>query len=84
MRFHSPDNLPQVPYHVDASQEPCSKYTLNAYVHLEEEEEEDFPTVLLDDEHGDMEEIPDRHLCIHEHSLPHGLWSYPYSDYQTS
>ena len=33
-----------------------------------------------------MEEIPDRHLCIHEHSLPHGLcpYLYPYLDYQTS
>ena len=33
-----------------------------------------------------MEEIPDRHLCIHEHSLPHGLCPYlhPYSDYQAS
>ena len=40
----------------------------------EEEEEEDFQTVLLNDEHWDMEEIPDRPLCIHEHSLPHGLY----------
>ena len=48
--------------------------------------EEDFQTVQLDDEHWDMEEIPDRCLCIHKHSLPHGLCPYPcsYSDYQTS
>ena len=53
------------------------------YVNLEEEqEEEDFQTVSVDDEHWGMEEIPDRHLCIHDHSLPHGLC--PYSDYQTS
>ena len=40
----------------------------------------------LSDEHWDMEEIPDRPLCIHEHSLPHGLCPYscPYSDYQTT
>ena len=52
----------------------------------QEEEEEDFQTVSLDDEHWDMEEIPDSHLCIHEHSLPHGLCPYPcpYSDYTTS
>ena len=33
-----------------------------------------------------MEEIPDRHLCIHEHSSPHGLCPYlcPYPDYQAS
>ena len=59
--------------------------TLNAYVTLEgeeEEEEEDFQTVPLDDEHWDMEEITDRHLCIYEHSLPHGLC--PYLDYQAT
>ena len=72
-------------HHVDAFQQPSSKYTLNTYITLEtEEEEEDFPTVPLNDEHWDMEEIPDRHLCIHEHSIPHGLCSYlcPYLDYQ--
>ena len=33
-----------------------------------------------------MCEIPDRHLCIHEHSLSHGLCPYlcPYSDYTSS
>ena len=82
----SPDST-QVQYHIDALQQPSSKYTLNAHVNLEEEEEEeDFQTVSLEDEHWDMEEIPNRHLCIHEHSLPHGLCPYlcPYSDYQTS
>ena len=71
-------------YHIDALQQPSSKYTLNAYVNLEEEE--DFQTVSLDDEHWDMKEIPDRHLCIHEHSLSHGLCPYPcpYLDYTTS
>ena len=62
---------------------------MNAYVTLEaeeEEEEEDFQTVPLNNEHWDMEEIPDRHLCIHEHSLPHRLCPYPcpYLDYQAS
>ena len=51
-----------------------------------EEVEEDFQTVPLNDEHWNMEEIPDRPLCIHKHSLPHGLYPYPcpYSDYQES
>ena len=75
-------------YCLDAFQWPSSKYTLNAYVTLEieEEEEEDFQTVPLSDEHWDMEEVPDRQLCIHEHSLPHGLCTYPcpYSDPQAS
>ena len=66
-----------------------SKCTLNTYVNLEAEEEEveeDFQTVPLNDEHWDMEEIPDRPLCIHKHSLPHGLCQYPcpYLEYQTS
>ena len=40
----------------------------------------------LDDKHLEMEEVPDRQLCIHEHSIPHGLCPYPcpYSDYQAS
>ena len=81
----SPDSTP-VQYYVDAFQQPFSKYTLNAYVNLEQEEEEDFQMVPLDDEHWDMEEIPDRHLCIHKCSLPHGLCPClcPYSDYTTS
>ena len=52
----------------------------------EEEMEEDFQTVPLEDDHRNMEDIPDRHLCIHEHSLPHGLCPYPcpYANYQSS
>ena len=42
--------------------------------------------MALNDEHWDMEEIPDRSLCIHEHPLPHGLCPYPcpHANYQTS
>ena len=49
----------------------------------EEEEEEDFQTVPLNDDHWTTEEIPDRTLCIHEHALPHGLCLYPchYANY---
>ena len=39
----------------------------------EDKEEEDFQTVTLDDDQWTIEVIPDRHLCIHEHSLPHSL-----------
>ena len=42
-----------------------------------DEEEEDFQTVLLDDEHWTSEEIPERTFCIHEHRLPHNLCQYP-------
>ena len=49
----------------------------------DEEEEEDFQTVSFEDDHCTMEEILDRHLCMHEHSLPYGLSPYPcpYLDY---
>ena len=36
---------------------------------LEEEEEEDFQTVALDDDHWITDPVPDRYLCIHEHLL---------------
>ena len=51
-----------------------------------EEEEEDYQTVVITDEHWITEEIPDRQVCIHEHSLPHGLCPYPcpYLDNQAS
>ena len=74
----------EVPFPFSASQmwnhthDPCelsSKHDLEAHIHLEEEE--DFQTVLLDDEHWTTEEIPDRPLCIHKHSLPYGLCPYP-------
>ena len=73
--------------HIVTLQHPSSKCTLNTYVSLEEEEEEDdFQTVLLEDEHWTMEEIQDRHLCIHEHSIAHELCplSCPYLDYTSS
>ena len=82
-----PVSIAPLQNHIDSLQHPSSKCTLNAYVNLEEEEEEeDFQTVSLDDEHWNMEEIPDRHLCIHEHSLPQGLCPYPcpYLDYTNS
>ena len=50
----------------------------------EEEEEEDFQMVPLDNDHWTSEETPERTLCIHEHGLPHGLCPYscPYANYQ--
>ena len=52
----------------------------------DEEEEEDFQTVPLDDDHWTTEDIPVRTFCIHEHGLPHGLCPYlcPWANSQTS
>ena len=41
------------------------------------DEEEDFQTVLLDDEHWTSEETPERTFCIHENGLLHNLYQYP-------
>ena len=83
----SPHSMPQVQYPTPYTRSSPSKLTLATYEHLEEDadEEEDFQTVPLDDEHWTTEEIPDRPLCIHKHSLPHKLCLYPcpYADYQT-
>ena len=51
--------------------------TPDAHGYLEEDEEEDFQMVPLDDEHWTTEELADRTLCIQEHALPHGLCPYP-------
>ena len=79
----SPCISSQVQYHRPNPQAPASKHTLSAHVYLEEDE--DFQTVPLDDEHWTTQEIPDRPLCIHKHSLPHRLCPYPcpYANYQT-
>ena len=58
-----PNNTLPMQYYTDTLQHSPSKCMLNMYVTLEAEEEdveEDFQTVPLDDEHWDMEEIPDR------------------------
>ena len=51
----------------------------------DDDEEEDFQMVSLDDEHWTSEETPERTLCIHEHGLPHELCQYPcpYVNYDT-
>ena len=57
--------------------------TPDAQVYLEDDEEEAFQMVPLDDEHWTTEEVPDKTLCIHEHALLHGLCPYPcpYANY---
>ena len=47
------------------------------YTRCDDFTEEDFQTVALDDDHWITDPVPDRHLCIHQHSQPHSLGSYP-------
>ena len=41
------------------------------------DEEEDFPTVPIDDEHCTTDIVPERTFCIHENCLPNNLCQYP-------
>ena len=68
------DNTPHIPRSTPASTPEYSE---------DEEEEEDFQMVPLNNDHWTSEEIPERTLCIHEHGLPHGLCPYPcpYANY---
>ena len=42
-----------------------------------EEEEEDFQTVPIDDEHWTTEMVPERTFCMHENGLPNNVCQYP-------
>ena len=46
---------------------PPSRSTSTIGDDFEEEEEEDFQTVALGDDHWITDPVPDGHLCIHEH-----------------
>ena len=64
---------------------PTPKATpANTPEYLEDEEEEGFKMVPLNDDHWTSKEIPNRTLCIHEHGIPHRLYLYPcpYANYQ--
>ena len=66
--------------------QPPSKCSLTICNDLDDEEGEDFQRVSLEDDHWTIEEIPDRHLCLHKHSVLHELCPYPcpYLDYTSS
>ena len=73
---NTPETLPR-PVH------RCLSFSTSKHSE-DEEEEEDFQTVPLNDEHWTSKEIPERTLCILEHGLPYGLCPYPcpYANYQ--
>ena len=52
----------QLTFHLITAQQPPYKFTYTKHDDLEEEEE-DFQTVALDDNHWTTDQIPDRHLC---------------------
>ena len=68
------------------AKQPFSKSIYTMCDELEENEEEDFQTITLDDDHWTSEEMLDRHLCIHKHLVPYSLCPYPcpYMDYTST
>ena len=84
--FPSPDQIPPVQCHQVVFQQLSSPSNMSITLGKKRDMEEDFQIVLLEDEHWNTDKIPDRHLCIHEHSLPYRLCLYPcpYVNYQTS
>ena len=52
----------------DSSADSSSEYS---------DEEEDFQTVPIDDEHWTTEMVPERTFCIHENGLPNNVCQYP-------
>ena len=72
---------------MDFAQQLPSKSIFTMCDDLEEDEvEEDFQTVTLDDDHWTTEEISYRHLCKHEHLVPYHMCPYPcpYMDYTST
>ena len=85
----STPQTPPRPVHRCLSFSSIDNYTLDSTAvcsdSSDDEEEEDFQTLPLDDAHWTSEETPVRTLHIHEHGLPHGLCQYPcpYVNYNT-
>ena len=77
--FHIPSNYSSLPPQdpMGFAQQPWSMSIYTICNDLEEEEE-DFQTVALDDEHWITEPVPERHLCIHEHLQLHSLCPYSF------
>ena len=77
---HSSPQTPTRPVHCclsfssNSDQDPDST---PVYSDSPDEEEEDFPTVPLDDKHWTPEIVPERAFCIHENGLPNNLCHHP-------
>ena len=46
-------------------------------VYSDSDEEEDFPTLPLDDKHWTSEIVPERTFCIHKNGLPNNVCQHP-------
>ena len=88
----TPSRSPQMPtrpvcchlsFNSDSDQDPDSTSVHsdssddNQDLDSDSPDEEDFPTVPLDDEHWTAEIVPERTFCIHEHGLPNNVCQHP-------
>ena len=62
---------------MDTTASPDNSSPQCSDLETEEEEEEDFQTVPLDDEFWSAKIIPEQTFCIHENGLPTSVCSYP-------
>ena len=82
---HSTPQTPPRPVCRCLSFSSADSYAPDSTPECSEDEEEDFQTVPLDNEHcGPLRKHLKRTLCVHEHGLSHGLCPYPcpYMNYQ--
>ena len=63
----------------DLAPDSSSDYNRIQAAHLTSlsDEEEDFQTLPMDDEHWTTEMVPERTFCIHENGLPNNICQYP-------
>ena len=76
---HSTPQTPPRPVHRCLSFSSADNYTPDSTPVCSDssDEEEDFQTVPLDNEHWTPKETSERTFCIHEHGLPYNLCQYP-------
>ena len=73
-------SIDSIPLHGSMEQSSAAEHQMVCHLTSadeEEELEEHFPTAPLGDDVWMQEPVPDRHICIHEHSQLHDLCPYP-------
>ena len=78
---HSSPQTPTIPVHChllfssNSDQDPDGTAVYSDSP--DEEEEENFPMVPLDDKHWTSEIVPEKSFCIHKNGLPNNLYQHP-------
>ena len=77
LSFSSDHDLNTSPVHMDTSNSSSDTTPDPSDDKVSSSEDEDFPTVSMDDEYWSTEMVPERTFCIHENGLPNNMCSYP-------